>query len=1021
MFLANASIKRPIAMGCLLIALALLGINALRKMNLELLPQIDIPYITVTVVYPGASPEEIEVDIARRIEDAVSAVNGLRHVTSYSMENVCQVLLEFELEVDVDVAAMDVREQIDLVRAQLPAGAEAPIILKMDIGATPVATLALTGDASLADLYDYADDQLRDQLAAILGVADITLVGGAPREVHILLDREELAARGLTSAQVAQAVERNIGSIPAGRLRDDFAEYSISFRAEYEDLEMLESIVLASQNANRVYLGDVGRAVMGTAELRQTAELNGQPAVILSVVKRADANAVAVIRRVEDQISRIQATLPADMELVWVADNRTLIESMNRGAWLNVLQGILMTGAILFFFLYNVRSMLIIALTMPLTILVGILAIHAMGFSLNATTLMAIGMSVGILVTNSIVVLEAIIRQLESHHPPPEAARIGAAKAFVPVLASAGTNMVVLFPISIMGSLFGRIISFFSMTLLVMTIVSLFVSFTLTPMLCALLLKPREAAATGLLVRMENAWNRWFDKRLRRYRQILGFLEQRRWAAILVVCTVALLFLHALWLLGRLGSEGTTDIDGAEILVKIEFPTHFALERTRDRVLEASQQLESLPHLQHMITRAGGVQGEILEGAFLGSMQLYFSQRDARRHSIHDLVADARHRLRNLPDAVVTVSIPDFAGAASADIELEIAGPSLEQLDRYATSIQSLANQIPGFTDVETSVRSGKPEWRITPNLPVLADMGIAPLALGSMLRGNIEGLDAGTFKSEARNFDIIVKMDERPGIDQIRAFAFPGDGMRPITIESLAEIDETQTLVQITRKNKQRIALLTANLLPSLPMGSAVEQLSAAIEQNEILPPGYEYQFVGMYEIMTDAMHDLGEAGLIALILVILTLSAILESFRQPLLILVTIPLTMIGIAWSLTLSNSSMEIFVMMSAIMMMGIVVNNAILIVDQFNVYVREGEHRHRAMIRAASEQFRPVIMITIAAVLGMLPMAISRAIGAEFRNAAGMASVGGILVSGLLTLILLPVLYDLCTRNRSPSQ
>ncbi len=1017
MFLANASIKRPVAMGCLLIALALLGINALRQMNLELLPEIDVPYVTVTVTYPGASPEEIEIDIARRIEDAVSAVNGLRHVTSYSMENVCQVLLEFELEVDVDVAAMDVREEIDLVLSDLPAGADDPIILKMDIGATPVVTLALTGTAGLDDLFDYADDQLRDRLAAILGVADITLVGGAPREMHILLDREALAARNLTSSHIAEAVKSNIGSIPAGRLRDDYAEYSIAYRAEYEDLDLLDQIVIDSHDGNRIHLGDVGRAVMTTAELRQTAELDGASAVVMNVIKRGDANAVAVIRRVEEQIDSIRESLPEDMDLVWVADNSTLIESMNRGAWLNVIQGILMTGAILFFFLYNVRSMFIIALTMPLTILVGIFVIYALGFSLNATTLMAIGMSVGILVTNSIVVLEAIISALHDNHPPPEAARRGAAKAFVPVLASASTNMVVLFPISVMGSLFGRIISFFSMTLLVMTIVSLFVSFTLTPMLCALLLKPRDTSQNGILAKMEKGWNRWFDNRLRRYRQILRFLEQRRWAAILVVCAVALLFLHSLMLLGRLGSEGAADVDGAEVQVRLEYPTHFALERTRQRVLAASEKLQEVPHIEHIVTRTGGVQGEILEGAFLGSIQIYFNQRDERRESIHDLVNAVREKLADVPDAIVTVSIPDFSGDASADLELEIAGPDLERLDLLATDIQSLARDIPGFTDVETSVRSGKPEWNITPNLPVLADMGIAPLALGNMVRGNIEGLEAGTFKSDARNFDIIVKLEERPGIEQLRSFAFPGDGSRPVTLESLAHIEETETLVQITRKNRQRIARLTANLAPTLPMGSAVEQLSAVIDESEILPSEYDYEFVGMYEIMTDAMSDLGEAALIALVLVILTLSAILESFRQPLLILVTIPLTMIGIAWSLTLTNNSMEIFVMMSAIMMMGIVVNNAILIMDQFNVHVREGEHRHTAMIQAASEQFRPVIMITIAAVLGMMPMAVSRAIGAEFRNAAGIASVGGILVSGIMTLILLPVLYDLFTRKQ----
>lgn len=1018
MFLSNASIKRPVAMGCLLIGLALLGLNAFRKINLELFPNVDMPIVTVTAIYPGATPDEIEIDIARRIEDAVASIDGLKSVLTTSMENMCQVLLEFEMGVDVDIAAMDVREQIDMIRSDFPAAVEDPIILKFDINAKPVVTLALTGEAGVDELYDYADNQLSDRLSAILGVADVTLIGGDEREVHILLDREALAARGLTSAQVIQAVQRGVGTIPSGRLRHGGSEYSVKFRAEYDDMADLENLEIVNREGHRCYLRDIGQAVTGMAELRQESEIDGRPAVALKVVKRADANAVAVVRSVERAVETIRRDLPGGMELVWVTDDRAFTEAMNADAWINVLQGVLMTGAILFFFLYNIRTLFVVAVTMPLTIVIGVLFMHAMAFSLNAVTLIAITMSVGILVTNSIVVIEAIVDHLDKTGDPVRAARDGAAEAFIPVLASAGTNMVVLLPLSIMGSMMGIMVRYFALTLLILTAVSLFISFTLTPMLCALLLTPRSDVKHGVLFRMEQGWNRGLNAVLGAYRLFLTFLEQRRWAAILVVLAVVGMLAHSVWLAGRFGSEFSPDSDRGEVYVKLEFPTHYSLAQTRTRVQSAQHALEGLPHLRHMLTTIGKVDamlGQSSEGVHLAQILLRFNERTERTVTIQQLMGLIRERLHDLPDMVATVSVPSPIGGQESGVEMEIAGPDLAELDRLALAALEVAREV-GVADVDTTVRVGKPELRVEPRRAVLSDMGMAPMDMGMILRGNIEGITAGTFKKDARNYDIVVKMVERESIDQVGAFAFPGEPGRPMSLDGLATLQEHSSPVQIIRKDKQRVSKLFGNLTPDLPMGTAVARISSGLEEGDILPPDYRHQFVGMYEKLVEAQGELAEAAIIALILVFLVLAAILESFKQPFLILVTVPVTVIGIVWSLALTGGSMEFFVLMSAVMMMGIVVNNAILIMDQFNIHVAEGIPRHKAMINAASERFRPVVMITVAAVLGMLPMAMSRGIGAEMRNAAGIASVGGILVSGILTLILLPILYDLCTRK-----
>ncbi len=1018
MFLSDASIKRPVAMGCLIIALSLLGLNAFRKMSLELMPQIDIPFVTITTVYPGASPEEIEIDIARRIEDAVASIDGLKNINSFSMENICLVILEFDLAVNVDVAAMDVREKIDLVRSKLPGDAQDPIIMKLNIGSMPIATLALTGKLGIDEMYDYADSQLRDRLAAIRGVADVTLVGGAEREVQVLLDRDELAARGLTSVGVVRALQTGVVTIPSGRVLQGESEYGVTFRAEYDSIADIENLEIANRNGQRVYLRDVGRAVLGMAELRQISELDGRPAIAINIVKRADANAVDVIKRVERYLESIRRGLPEGMDLVLVSDQKVFTESMNSGAWVNVLQGVLITAGILFFFLYNVRTLFIVAVTMPLTIIIGLFFLHSFNFSLNAPTLMAIGMSVGVLVTNSIVVLESIITHLDRTGDPKEASRKGSTEAFLPVLASAGTNMVVLFPLSILGSMFGIMIRFFALTTLILTAVSLFVSFTLTPLLCSVFLKPRSKERKGVLDRMEMRWNKGFDKFLRRYRSLLVYLERRRSMGLLVILGVLLIFLHSLWLTGRMGSSTVSEMDIGEVGVRLEFPSHYSLEKTQEQVAVLQQKLADMPYLRHMLSSIGKVGGSYTEGVYLAEIRMKFTEKTERKASIQDLMNAARERVSNYPDARMTLYVPGGMGGQRWDIDLEIAGTDFSQLDRLALKAEEIAAGIEGISDTDTSVRPGKPQLRVEPIRPILSDLGLSPFDLGMILRGNLEGIEAGTFKMGSRNYEIKVKMDRKDGVAQLREFAFPGAPGRPLMLESFSRVEEKRVPLQIIRKNKERVAMVNANLSGKLPLGSAVAQISSEIDRQGFFPEGYRYSFGGMFEFLGEIQKEMVEAGLIAIILVILTLAAILESFKQPFLIMVTVPLTVIGVAWSLALTGNSMEVFVMMSGIMMIGIVVNNAILIMDQFNIYVAEGQRRTRAMIQAAADRFRPIVMITLAAVLGMLPMAVSRSLGAELRNVAGIASMGGILISGVLTLIVVPVLYDLFARRNN---
>ena len=1019
MFLSNASVRRPVAMCAFIIALTLLGLNAYRKMGLEYIPKVDLPYVTVITVYPGASPNEIEPDVAKRIEDAVVSVDALKHVTSSCMENVCQTLLEFQLGVDVDVAASDVREKLDLIANDLPADAEKPKVLKFDVNAKPIISLALSGDQSVDELFDYADNTLRDRISVISGVADVQVLGGSKREVQVLIGREKLAARGLMTTDIVRALTQGIGKIPAGRVRDSGTEYSVKFNAEYDDLADIGLLEVAGENGSRCYLSNLGTVRMGSEERRQVSFIEGHHAVAIRVVKKADANAVRVVESVRKAFGDIQSTLPGGMKLDWISDDGTFIRATVNSTRSSIVQGILLTAVILFLFLYNVRSTMVVAITMPLTIVISLFVLHALGYSLNVSTMLAIGLSVGILVTNSIVVMENIVKLVASGQEPHDAARQGTGEVVVAVLASAATNIVVLFPIAMMGSRVGLFFKPFAWSMLVVTVASLFISFTLTPILAARFLKPAGSGRGSLLARIEQRWNALFDAFARGYGAFLRFMAKRRWAAILLLVGSIALLVQSLRLMSKIGFTFMRESDQGQMYVKLEYPTNYSLDRTAERVHGVEATLASLPGLHHTLTTIGkveGVIGQSSEGVYLAQILLTFPDKMELRETIDDLVKEVRRRLTGYPDCIISVNSASGVGGQNKQIELEIAGEDLRELDRLAKRVSDLALDVPGATDVDNSVRIGKTEIQVTPDRAVLADLRMPATGLGMALRGNMEGLKAAVFKRGARTYDIRVKFAEKEGKQQVEGYLFPGEAGRPVSLTNFASLKESPSPVQITRNDKRRVSKVYANLDRGAALGTVVTSMTRAINENAGLTAGYQYRFVGMFEVMQEGVMEFLEAGLLAVLLTYLTLAAILESFKQPLIILVTIPLGLIGILWALFLGGESLSIFALLGSVMLVGVVVNNAILIMDQVNQFKAKGSSPRDAMVHAAVEELRPIVMITFAALLGMLPLAIGSGLGSESRTGIGIASIGGIAVSALLTLVVLPVLYDLFTKE-----
>jgi HAE1 family hydrophobic/amphiphilic exporter-1 len=1020
MFLANASTRRPIAMSCLLIALIVLGLNAYRKISIENMPAVDIPNVAILTTWVGASPEDVEKDISKYIEDAVSGIDGLRHIQSSSLENVSQVVLEFNMAVDVDIAAQDVREKLDTILAKLPADAERPVIKKINFNAAPIANLFLSGDAPIDSLYDYADNTLADRFATVPGVAEVQVIGGNEREVWVELDREALAAAGLTTHDVVAALQGGVFSLPGGRIRQKGDEVTIRFDAEYHRIPDIAGLEIANRGGARRLLRDLGTVRQATAEVRQRAILDGKQGILLKVVKKAEGNIVSVVKESRKRFEDLKKTLPGGMTVEWVSDEAANIQASVDSAISSVFQAILLCALILFVFLVNFRTTLIVAITMPVTICISLFFMQIAGESLNTVTLLAIGLSTGVLVSNSIVVLENIVAKFKEMDDHWEAARIGTSEMTVAVLASAGTNVIVMFPIAMMTSLVGRVLAPFAVTTLIINAASILVSFTLTPILCALLLKTASKQKNTAFFRFGQRWDEIFNRSSVRYVNGLRFIAGHRWLNIaLILGTVLLFFLTMKLGGGRLGFSFFEIADRGRVFIRVETPAYYDLEKTVARLTGIQSRLMPFSDLQHVLTSAGKAEsqsGQANEGVYMGQIELFFAPKTERAWNMQDRLSEIRALLANETDCIVSASVPGNMGGQSFQIDMNISGDDLDTLDRTALAIQAAGFQVPGVDLLETTVRDSKPEIRVVPKRAVLSDLGMPPARLGAIIRGNVEGIEAASYKHGDRTYDIRVKLAEIEGRDQIRQFLLPGADGRPIPLETVADVIDARTKVQIFRIDKQRTVKLLGDIRKGAAMSTVGKGIFETVAKKQLLPVGYTIGHSGMSEKMNDALADFGEAILLAAFLTLLTLAAILESWSRPALVLLTLPMGLIGVIASLALSGRAITILVLLGVLMLIGVVVNAAILIVDRMAHHLAGGMNRRDAIFTAMVDEFRPVLMVVLASGLGMLPIAISAGIGSENRAGIGIASVGGILVAGVLTLTILPLVYALFTRR-----
>ncbi len=1046
MFLSDVSIRRPVMITMVVLSIVILGIYSTTRLGIDIMPEIDLPFVSITVVYPGAGPEEIETLILEPIEEEVGSLSGIKTIQSFAQEGVALIALEFSLGMDVDIAAIDVMDRIDAVKNDLPEDAYDPVVQKFDIGAESIINLAVTSPRPIHETYRIADDIIKQRLSRVEGLANIDLVGGKEREIRVSVHRDRLRALDISIFQVIRTIAAANLNLPSGRIEQGRKDFTIRLAGEFESLDELRELEIPVEDQAPVRLREVADIEDTFAEVRQKARFNSRPTVGMSLVKKSGANTVQVANQIYKELDDLKEILPADVEIAIARDNSQFIKDSVKDVASNMMLGIMLTAVVLFLFLHSWRSTIIAAVSMPASIIATFLLVDQAGFTINMMTLMGLAISIGILVTNSIVVLENIIRYESKGSNIEEAASKGTSEIAVAVIASTLTNIMVFTPIAFMSGILGRIFREFGLTIAFATLFSLLISFTLVPILASRKLKWQfylflavlgglgsyyllgpavtiggimvlilvlGLQAAGILRKFFRIWDTVYDDLAVSYRNTLAWCIGHRF---LVLLGVAIIFFASLTMFRFVGSEFFPSTDAGEISVAVEMPPGTRLDMTDDVVKRIENIVrEDVPEVESWYTTAGysetGDWGSN-EGAQLGYAFIKLVDENQRERSTEEVISALRSSIADIPAAdVVLRSVSHIGGGGGADLQLEITGNDMDKLVELSGQMIAISNETRGVVDVGSSWKTGKPEVAVKPLRDRMAARGTSAQEVAMTLRFLLEGEVASKFREGVDEYDIRVQLteDDRSRIEQLENFEiYTSNGWIPLP--ELATIEKTSGPTQILRKNKQRMIVVTGNLAGQT-LGDAKDLIEKS-SKSLIWPEGYRLNFGGEAQWMAEEFPYLFQALILAIILTFMLLAAILESLIHPLTIMMTLPLALIGVAASLLITNNTISMMSLMALVMLVGIVVNNGILLIDYITRLRSRGMGLKEAILEACPIRLRPIIMTNVATVLGMLPLAIGLGAGGDFRAPMAIVAIGGLITSTIFTLFLIPVIYSL---------
>ena len=1004
MWLADTSIRRPVFATMLILGLVVLGVVSYPRIGVDLFPKVEFPMVNITTTLRGASPEIMDIDVADKIEEAVNTINGVKTIASTSTEGVSMVMVEFVLERNIDLAAQDVREKISVIRSRLPKDIDEPIIEKVDPDANPVIWFSLTGEKSVRELSSYADEVLKEQIQRVNGVGAIRLAGLRQRQVRIWLDSDKLKSYKITAHDVLNAIRKENVELPGGRIESNTKEYSIKVKGEFPRVQDFNELIVSYIDGAPVRLIDIGRAEDGMDEKRSIARFNGMTAVGMGVQKQSGTNTVEVIERVKNEIENIRKTLPPGMRLEVSFDQSTFIKRSISEVQHHLIYGGIFAVIAVFLFLKNVRTTIISALAIPTSIVSTFTIMNMFDFTFNNMSMLALSLSVGILIDDAIIVIENIYRHIEEGMKPMEAAAVATSEIGLAVMATTIAIVAIFLPVAFMKGIIGRFFMQFSLTVVFAVLVSLFVSFTLTPMLASRYLKSHRSPVTT------HQSGRWYKAIEESYRWLLQIALNHR--AIVVILATGI-FIFSLYMTKFIGKEFVPPEDQGRFIVRLQSPTDYSINEVDKMFKKAEDILRDIPEVRTVFYAQGfGMAREINKG----SMFIGLKPKAERGKNQQQIMAEVRKKLRQIPGLKASAEEISLIGGGQrmVPIQYSIRGRDLKILGDYTRDIVSQFSKLPGIVDIDTSLETGKPEVRVYIDRDKAADLNIDIRTIAETINILIGGeVDVTKFKDETkgRRYDVRARLNpgDRANPDDIgRLYARSRDG-RLIELSNIVTIQEGGGPSVINRVDRQRAITLFANL-EGKPLGEAKGELDNI--SAKVLPPDYSGRYKGIADIMGESFKYLIFALVLGVILAYMILAAQFESFIHPITVLLSMPFSFIGAFTALLLTGKTLNVFSFIGLVLLMGLVKKNAILLVDYTNTLRGRGMERREAILKAGPVRLRPILMTTIAMVFGMMPVAIGFGEGSETRAPMAIATIGGLLTSLFLTLIVVPVAYDL---------
>ena len=1015
--LAELCVKRPVFATMLIVALMVVGGFSFFTLGVDLFPKVDLPTVSVSVSNPGASAEEVETDITKRIEDAVNTISGIDSLRSTSVEGNATVIIQFSLDKNGDVAAQEIRDKVNLIVNDFPETAKAPVVQKFDPDATPVMQIALSSPRPLREITEIADKQIKPQLENISGIGQIQLVGGQKREIRVWVDPDKMRAYNLAVADVANALRQQNMELPAGSVNAGAREFSVRTLGRLVDAAQFNEIAIAQRGAYVVKLRDIGYAEDSEEEPTTAARLNGEAAVSMVVSKQSGQNTVAAAEALKGRLKQIEETLPKDVHVRITNDQSIFITATVHALEEHLVEGSILAAAIVFAFLANIRTTLISAVAIPTSIVSTFALMAAIGYDLNQITMLALTLMVGIVIDDAIIVLENIYRFMEEKGMSPFRAAIeGTREIGLAVMATTLSLLAVFLPIGFMGGIVGRFMSSFGFTASFAIAVSLLVSFTLTPMLTSRFVKvlPKHEGGKKEGGSKESRFFRFLDSH---YTRMLEWSMGHRKAMVALSVGVMLSTVPLFMVVGK---NFMAEDDRSEFAVDIRAPEGTSLAATLTIAERIARDIRALPGVSATLTSVGigtaSFTGSAAGAVNSASIYVKLVPRSDRKDTQDDMMIRARAIVKQYPRDLRT-SVGQAAngpGGGQAEVQYTLTGPDLDQLNTYSQALLNKVKQVPYVADADTSLVFGKPELRVEIDRQRAADLGVRVSDIAQALNTMVAGQVVSTFPSGGEEYDVRLRaaMQFRTSTEGLRQLTvFSTNKMGWVPLDQVVRIRSGEAPSSIGRLDRQRQVTLSANVLPGGSQSKILSTLNELTDELQ-MAPGYRTQLEGTSKELNRTAYYFVIAIALTFIFMYIVLAAQFESFLHPFTILLTLPLAIPFGILSLVILRQSVNIMSGLGMLLLFGIVKKNAILQIDHTNGLRAKGLNRYEAIIQANRDRLRPILMTTTALVAGMLPLVVSSGEGSASNRSIGVLVVGGQTLCLLLTLLAVPVFYSL---------